>query len=228
MKILRYIFTISILLALPLATSAQESNSKNCDSSLAFKGIGISADLYGGISTLFNDYISGEIAINANIGNRFFPIVEIGYGSTDTTDEITGIYYKSAAPYYRVGLNYNFFYNKKGKLEDYRLYALARYGMTTAEYDVTTPPITDPAWGGTASLDLKGVKSSCSWFELGVGVEAKICKNFYMGWSVRYKTLINADKGKNSDIWYIPGYGENKSGCFGATYSLIYNIPFGK
>lgn len=213
---------------MPAVMTAQKNSTENNTSSLVFKGIGVSADLFGGISTLFNDYISGEVSINANFGNRFFPVIEAGYGSTDTTNETTGIYYKSGAPYYRVGLNYNFFYNKEGKLKDYRLYALARYAATSAEYDVVTPPITDPVWGSTTSLDLKGVKASCSWFELGVGVEAKISKNFYMGWSIRYKTLIKTESSENSEIWYIPGYGENKSGCFGATYSLIYNIPFGK
>lgn len=223
MKISRYIF-ISSLLLLSATTFAQEAKKEN---SLAFKGISLSADLYGYIGTIFNDYASGEVAISANLGNRFFPVIEVGYGTTDTTDETTQIHYKSSAPYYRAGLNYNFLY-KKERLHDYRIYAIGRYGYTKAKYDVTTPPATDPVWGGTSSIELKDVEATCSWFELGAGIEAKIWKNISMGWSLRYKSLIKDGKGEKSQIWYIPGYGENKSGSFGGTYSIIYNIPIGK
>lgn len=39
--------------------------------------------------------------------NRFIPIIEIGYGHTDTTDDETNIHYKASAPYFRIGMNYN-------------------------------------------------------------------------------------------------------------------------
>lgn len=223
MKILKYIFISSILALLPLAADAQEK-----ESSFAFKGISLSGDLFGYASSIFDDYTSSEFAVTANFGNRFFPTVEVGYGSTDNTDETTNIYYKSSAPYYRVGLNYNFFHNKKGELKNYRLYGVARYGWTTAKYDVKTPPITDPVWGTSTALDLKDIEAGCSWFELGVGVQVKVWKFVHMGWSIRYKTRLKEGEGKESQIWYIPGYGENKSNRFGGTYNIIFEIPIGK
>ena len=227
MKILRYIFISSLLLLLTGSLAAQTSSAEK-SSSLAFKGIGVSVDTYGYINTLFDDYMSSEVALYANLGNRFFPTIEVGYGSTDTTDELTLISYKSSAPYYRVGLNYNFLYKKPGKLSNYKLYALARYGWTSVKYDVKSPAITDPVWGGTTDFELYGEKASCSWFELGVGVQVKVWKNFHMGWSVRYKTRLKDGDGENSKVWYIPGYGENKSCCFGGTCNLIIDIPFSK
>ena len=230
MRISGYIFISSLLLLLlsqPMA--AQTANGTNSEeSTFAFKGVSVGVDAYGYINTLFDDYVSTEVAIQANLGNRFFPAVEIGYGSTDTTDKMTGIYYKSSAPYFRVGMDYNFLYKKKGKLSGYKLYALARYGWTKAKYDVKSPAITDPVWGGTTEVDLTGVKASCSWFELGVGVQVKVWKIIHLGWSVRYKSRLKEGEGDSSQVWYIPGYGENKSNAFGGTFSLIVNIPFGK
>ena len=177
MKISEYIFISSLVLLLSAPLAAQTTPAE--ESPFAFKGFAVSADMYGYINTLFDDYTSSEAALQVNLGNRFFPIVEVGYGSTDTTDELNGIHYKSKAPYFRVGMNYNFLYKKKGKLSNYKLYALARYGWTKPEYDVKSPPITDPVWGGTTELELNGVKTTCSWFELGVGVQVKVWKIFF-------------------------------------------------
>lgn len=226
MKILRYIFISSLLLALPLVAPAQEQS--ETAKPWEFKGVSVSADLFGYIGRIMNDYTSSEVAVSANFGNRFFPVVEIGYGSTDTTDETTRIYYKSSAPYFRAGLDYNFLYKKSGEPGNYKIIGLVRYGQTTAKYDVTTPPLTDPVWGSEATLSLTDVEASCSWMEFGVGVQVKIWKNLHMGWSIRYKSLIKDGKGDRSEVWYIPGYGENKNGCFGGTYTIIYNIPIGK
>lgn len=228
MRILKYIFISSLLLTLPVIATAQEKSATSTIKPWEFKGVSISADLFGYIGRILNDYTSSEVAVSANFGNRFFPVVEIGYGSTDTTDETTRIYYKSSAPYFRAGLDYNFLYKKTGELGNYKILGIVRYGQSTAKYDVTTPPITDPVWGSTTSLTLTDVEAKCSWLEFGVGVQIKVWKNLQMGWSVRFKSTLNDGKGENSQIWYIPGYGENKSGCFGGTYNIIYNIPFGK
>ena len=225
MKISGYIFISSLLLLLSAPLSAQTAPKEN---SFAFKGFAVSADMYGYINTLFDDYTSSEVAVQANLGNRFFPVVEIGYGSTDTTDDMNGIYYKSKAPYFRIGMNYNFLYKKKGKLSNYKLYALARYGWSKPKYDVKSPPIIDPVWGSSTELDLTNVKANCSWFELGVGVQVKVWSIFHMGWSVRYKNRLKEGEGENSTVWYIPGYGENKSNSFGGTFSLIIDIPTSK
>lgn len=227
MRILRYIFISSLALLLPLALQAQTSD-KEEKNPWAIKGVSLSGDIFGYAYSMLDDYKSVEAALSLNLGNRLFPTVEVGYGSTDNTDETTHIYYKSAAPYYRVGLNYNFLHKKEGKLKDYKLFGIARYGWTKTEYDVQTPPITDPVWGGSTAIDLKGVESACSWFELGVGVQVKVWKIFHMGWSIRYKTRLKEGNGPNSEVWYIPGYGENKSSCFGGTYNLIIDIPFSK
>lgn len=229
MRTLGYILLSSILLISSLEATAQgkkENKAEKEPISYSFRSIAVSGDLFGLAYSLIDDYASSEIAIEANFGNRLYPIAEIGYGWCDATDETNGIRYKTNAPYYRVGLNYNFSTTRENPAPDYCIFGIGRIGWTSCKYDVDTPPITDPVWGGSTSLHLSGVKGNAAWAEVGVGIRMKVTKNFHMGWSIRYKARLSQEKAQNSEMWYIPGYGTNKSTGFGGTYNLIYEIPF--
>ena len=229
MKISNYILLSSLLLTLlPCTIGAQESKKEDKKETLAFKGISLSTDIFGYMSSFLDDGMSSEVAIEANLGDRFYPIIEAGYGSIDITDENFGIHYKSAAPYMRAGLNYNFSYEKGKAPRPNYVYGALRFGCSKMKYDVSSPPLHDPVWGGEVPYSFKNINGFASWIELGVGVNAKIWKNFRMGWCVRYKARVNATKSHNSKIGYIPGFGTNRHTRFGATYSLIYEIPFKK
>lgn len=227
---LRYFLLSSTLLFFSFSASSQEKKenipTEEASYDLSFRSISISADAFGFAYSLIEDYTSCEIALEANFGNHIYPTVEAGYGWCDATDETNGIRYKTKAPYYRVGLNYNFSTNKENPKPDYSIFAIGRFAWTNCEYDVNTPPVTDPIWGGNAALNLTGIKGNATWAEIGVGIRMKITKNFHMGWSIRYKARISQEKSSNSEMWYIPGYGINKSTCFGGTYNLVYEIPF--
>lgn len=225
MKISNYILLISLLMAPAMATTAQENaKEEQKEHPLAFKGISLSTDIFGYAYSIIDDYMSGEIALEANFGNRIYPVIEVGYGHTDTYDDILGIHYKSSAPFYRVGLNYNFS-TGKNKVPINYIYGLARFGWTRAEYDLSTPPINDQMWGGGVPLELTDIENYCSWIELGVGVKVKIWKNFHMGWSIRYKARMNRTSGNNSRMWYVPGFGNSRHTLWGGTYNLIYELP---
>lgn len=192
----------------------------------SFNGIGLQADLFGYVYSLMGEYTSAEGALEVNIGNRLYPIAEIGYGWCNYTDETNGMHYKTASPYYKVGFNYNFYTKKKNPNPKHYIYGLARVGWCDFKYDVDTPPITDPVWGDKTALNIQNVEGASIWAEVGAGIKVKIAKGFHMGWSIRYKFRITEKNSTYSKMWYIPGYGLNKSTCFGGTYSLIYDIPF--
>ena len=194
-------------------------------SRLPFKGVGFSADLFGCAYSLIGEGISTEATAELNFGNLLYPTFEAGIASCNTTDESSGIKYSTSAPYYRVGFNYNFMTKEENPAPRNYIYGIVRIGWTNFKYNVTTPPITDPVWGGDVALDLKDVEGACLWGEVGVGIKARIAKGFHMGWSVRYKARISEKRAENSRMWYIPGYGINQSTCFGGTYSLIFDIP---
>ncbi len=187
-------------------------------------GVSLSAYLFGVVGQVFgNDYMSFEAAAEFDMHNRFFPIVEVGYGSSDSTDDDKDIHYKVAAPYFRVGMNYNFFHKKD--TPNY-IYGGVRLGFSSFSYDVDGPSLNDPVWGDEVPFQYEGLKSNASWLELVVGLRAEVWKNFHMGWSLRYKRPLSIKESPNAEPWYVPGFGINKSALFGASYNLIYYLPW--
>ncbi len=188
-----------------------------------YNGLTISADLYGPVSNLFgSDHFSGEVSVAADFKNRFFPILELGYATTNSIHEDTEIHYKTSAPYFRIGMNYN---TGAKKLSNSFLYVGVRYGFSSFKYDVVSPDITDGVWGGKVPLELYGESSSAQWLELLVGVQVEIIKNIMLGWAVRYKSPFTVKENEHSRPWQVPGMGRNKSTVYGISYSIIYKLP---
>lgn len=102
-----------------------------------YNGTYVGVDLYGiGSKLLGGDFMSSEVSIAVNLKNKFIPTVEFGMGGTDTWSE-TGIHYKSkAAPFFRIGVDYNTMAKKKEK--NSYLYAGIRYAFSSFKYDVST------------------------------------------------------------------------------------------
>lgn len=216
----------------------QKEEVASTDTIPLYNGTYVGMDLYGpGSKLLGGDFMSSEIQVAVNLKNKFIPTLEFGMGGTDTWSE-TGIHYKSkAAPFFRIGMDYNTMAKKKEK--NSYLYAGIRYAFSSFKYDVATLPAQDPIWGdaignpsleddywgGSIPFNHKGMKASMHWMELVLGVKVRIYKNFNMGWSVRMKYKLNASTGEYGDPWYVPGYGKYKSNNMGITYSLIYKLP---
>lgn len=229
-SILTYIIALLMASSLMLPTSlhAQEKKIQTEEEQPQplFQGIYVGADVFGFMNqALGSDIMSTEASIEVHLKNRFFPVVEIGYGNIETTNDETDIYYKTSAPYFRVGLDYNVFY-KKPHLPGFFTVGL-RYGYSSFNYDIESPALVDPNWGHTTiPFSYKGVESNASWAELVLGMKANVFNNFYMGFSIRYRSRLSVKKHENSEPYYIPGYGKGKSSNFGITYNLVYKLPF--
>ena len=222
------LLTVSSLCGLPVTAIAQNKETTKAENIQQpfYQGTMIGVDVSGLLGKAFgSDYTSTEANIECNLLNRYFPVFEFGYGSTDTVNEETDIHYKTSAPYFRIGSGYNIF-SKKPHLPG-KLLVGARLGFSSFSYDVNGPAMNDPVWGETSvPVSFEGVKSNASWLELTAEVRTNVYKNFYMGFSVRYKSLFNVKKTENSEPWYIPGFGKNNSSCFGITYKISYQLPF--
>ena len=181
-----------------------------------YQGTSIGVEIAGiGSYLLGSDILNSEIAVQANLKNRFLPVIEVGYGKADAINDGNNLHYKTSAPYFRIGMDYNVFH-KKTHLPGY-LYVGLRYGMSSFSYDVDGPSMTDPNYGGEISYPFaySGMKSTASWLEGVLGLKVKIYKGFCMGWSVRYKMRMNVEGHDNSIPWYVPGFGkknENERG----------------
>lgn len=232
--ILRLLILNSVLLASPDAWGQVHKSGAQLPSTPEkekktplYQGLSVGVEIAGlGSYLLGSDILSSEIAIQANLKNRFMPVLEVGYGKADAINEGNNLHYKTSSPYFRIGMDYNIFY-KKTHLPGY-LYAGLRYGMSSFSYDVNGPDMTDPNYGGEIShpYAYSGLKSTACWMEAVLGLKVKIYKGFCMGWSLRYKKRIKVDGHENSIPWYVPGFGKNSRSSFNLMYNLIYNLPF--
>ena len=204
-----------------------KSSDKEAEEVPLYQGLSVGVDIAGiGSYLLGSDILNSEVFIQANLKNRFMPVVEVGYGKADAINDGNDLHYKTSSPYFRIGMDYNVFH-KKTHLPGY-LYVGLRYGMSSFSYDVSGPDMTDPNYGGEISYpySYQGMKSNASWLEGLVGLKVKIYKGFCMGWSLRYKMRMNVKGHDNSIPWYVPGFGKNAGSSFNLMYNLIYNLPF--
>lgn len=202
-----------------------------------FNGVSVGVDLWGIGSKLFGgDFLSSEVLIDVDLKHRFFPIVELGYGKTDAWND-DGIHYKSAAPYFRVGIDYNALYKKKhGQM----ILVGLRYGFSSFNYDIESlaledpiyggvignPNLTDDIWGGSVPYVHSGQKGTMHWVELCAGIRAHVWKAIYMGLGMRFRIKVSDAKSPYGDPWYVPGFGKYGSNTLGVQYTLIYKLPF--
>ena len=188
---------------------------------LTLQGVYLAADAFGYIYPIFvkDRYYSSEVSATVNIGNRFFPVVEAGIGHTDMVSQLYDIGYSTRAPYYRIGMDYNMQYknNKPGYI-----YLGARVGYTGFEYNVDAPSLVDPVWGDEVPVQFTDMPCRAIWAEAVGGVRAEIAKNFYLGWSLRYKIPLHKAPITNGGPWYIPGFGAGNKATLGATYTISY------
>ncbi|MDD7318739.1 MAG: DUF6048 family protein [Prevotella sp.] len=222
-SIYAYISGLAIsLLLLPITADAQRRKTVEVPDTLPFyRGVAVSADLVGAGMAVFGDYGQYEGAVRLNLRNRYFPVVEVGLGKADHTDDVTKIRYKTSAPYGKIGIDFNLLKNKN---DIYRLYGGVRYAYASWEYDLEHPPLTDPVWGGNTEYGGSGIKCHYHWAEAVFGVDATIWGPIHLGWSVRYCQRISYDNGTLGNSWYVPGYGKDGGSRLGGTFNIIFEI----
>ncbi len=211
-----FIFILSISF---LAVSAQDTIKVQRDTLL--RSVDVSFDLVGLGQLAFSDYGQYEGSVRVNLYNKFFPTVEVGYGKAEHDDEVTSIYYKCSAPYFKIGCDYNLLKNKH---TDHMVFAGLRYAYTSFEADILRLAMTDPVWGGVFDYDATGTKCTQHWAEALVGIDTKIWGPIHFGWTVRYKQRLVFDVGDIGNVWYVPGYGKSDTSTWGATFNVTIRL----
>lgn len=200
----------------PTAKSKTDTTVK-ADSIPLLRGVAVSADMIGLAETILGSHGQYEAQLRVNLKDKFFPVVEVGYGTADADEVTTGLKYKTSAPYARVGMDFNIARNKH---DDYRIYVGARYAMTYYKYDVNAEELKDPVWGDNVEFSAQGVKANCHWMEAVFGVDAKIWGPLRLGWSARWRRRLAHDNGELGNAWYVPGFGKQGSSKLAGTFNV--------
>lgn len=167
----------------------------------------------------------GDAWVELSLHNRYKPLFEFGFGSADETPDGKNYTYKSKlAPFFRIGANYNVFYNNDPR---YQLLVGVRYGFTPFSYEVTNVSVSNGYWDITDRFDIPSQSTTVGFFELAAGVRVMIARQISLGWLVKYHTILHEGKTDYGKPMYIPGYGK-RGGNFGASFSISYTLPLNK
>ena len=214
---------ISFMLLLAwLPADAQKLFRLEKDTIPMMRGFQVSFDVVGAAQLLLSDYGQYEAAARLNLHDQWFPVVEIGYGKADhAEDVVTGMAYKTQAPYFRAGVDFNLL---KKKHQNNRLFAGFRYGYTSYKVDIWRQDFSDPVWMWPTHYDVRGVSCNQHWLEAVFGLDAQIVGPFHLGWSLRYRQRLLHKEGELGNTWYVPGFGTQDSSNIGATFNVIIDI----
>lgn len=210
-----------LLVAVPSMAQLKMFRMEN-DSIPLFRGFSVSFDVVGAAMLAFSDH--GEIggALRINLHDQWFPVFEMGIGRANhEKDVVTSITYKTSAPYFRIGMDWNFLRNKH---QSNRLYAGLRYAFTSYKVDVIRDQLPDPVWQSKAGFGVEGLSCSMHWAEIVVGIDARIYGPFHLGWDVRYRRRLVHKEGDLGNTWYVPGFGINDQDKLAANFNVIIDI----
>ncbi len=191
-----------------------------------FMSVSVGANIWDPfMRALGTDHGGGGVWGMLNLKNRFLPMVELGFGMANSTPDDGNFTYKSNPAFYgKIGVNYNFMYNKDPK---YLFYLGFRAGWSAFKYDITNVTVSDGYWGNDRHFEITGQSSHATWGELLLGLQVGLYKNFSMGWSVSYNFMFNLKDNESSRPWYIPGFGTRNT-KLNISLSLIYTLPLHK
>lgn len=210
-----------LLVAVPSMAQLKMFRMEN-DSIPLFRGFSVSFDVVGAAMLAFSDH--GEIggALRINLHDQWFPVFEMGIGRANhEKDVVTSITYKTSAPYFRIGMDWNFLRNKH---QSNRLYAGLRYAFTSYKVDVIRDELPDPVWQSKTGFGVEGLSCSMHWAEIVVGIDARIYGPFHLGWDVRYRRRLVHKEGDLGNTWYVPGFGINDQDKLAANFNVIIDI----
>ena len=225
--ILLTVFCLNIF-AQEMEEQQSEKQVKNLYSGQVVRGFSLHADIaspFMGIIT-HKSVRTFEIQADINLFDKIFPTIEGGFGSINATLE-NGNSYKTAAPFFRIGFNYNLLKNvtKDGTPKVIRSYPFVgvRYGFEVMPYQIDNVQITSDYWGEDETLNFSSAGVYAGWMEVVGGVRVDIKSGFTMGWSVRLKTFFHSSKNK-PQLWYATGYGLTESSVFSFNYTIGYTF----
>jgi hypothetical protein len=213
-----------MLLLLGMATGAQAQRFLKLekDSIPLFRGFAVSFDLAGFAQMQLGTYGQYEGALRLNLHDQYFPIVEVGVGRANHDyDEVTEISYKTTAPYFRLGADFNIMNNKH---TGNRVFVGFRYGYTNYTVDVDHPIFEDPVWKWPTGYSMSDQKCHQHWGELLFGLDGKLWGPVHLGWSGRLRVRIAHKDGDMSSAWYVPGFGLQDNTVLGYSFYVAVDI----
>lgn len=186
-----------------------------------FNGVTVGVNFADAIMTLIGQkHSSYDVSAMVSLHNWFFPIVEVGVGWGNYTDNNNDLYKVKAYPavYAKIGINYNFLYKSN---PEYMAYVGGRFGISNHRWDKTDIKTTNEEGESITSPDELDRHCVSIYGEVLAGLKVKVAGPFSLGWNVRYRLGLHNSRGQTP--WFVPGYG---TGPLGFTFNAY--LTFGE
>lgn len=143
-------------------------------------------------------YLDLSVAADVSLWNWIFPTVEAGLSKQLFT--LPGGYNMNAAPYLKLGLDYNFLYKSN---PDYRLFLGVRGCYSPVSYQGLTASVDggkDPAPGFAGNLHT-------FYGDVVGGIRVMVTDRFSLGWNLRCHVKFGSFTRNDLAPAYVPGFG---------------------
>ncbi|SEA63904.1 hypothetical protein SAMN05660909_02809 [Chitinophaga terrae (ex Kim and Jung 2007)] len=188
-------------------------------------GVRIGLDLSRIVTAIYYPYRKEvTVVADARINANWYAAFEAGYGSTPYSD--SNYTYKGSGFYTTLGADYNFL-KRQYPTEKNIFYVGMRYGFSHFNYSVPEYNNRNNYWGDNIKGSIPKTNANAHWIELVVGLKAEVLKNFFLGWNIRERIMINSVKSPDFTPITVPGFGSgSKRSVFDVQYTVSYVIPF--
>lgn len=189
--------------------------------------VSVGVNIWDAAMRLFGQkYGLADLSLSVGLHNRYFPTFEAGLSTALATPSGLNYTFRSPlAPYFKIGADYNFFYNSNPA---YKLMAGVRYGITRFSYSYTDVTIDDTYWGTDAAVEIPPQSATAGYLELLLNIRVKIGGPVSMGWAFKYHTLLHQTSAPGGKALAVPGYGKQAgsiTGAFSIFYTFTLNQP---
>ncbi|CAL1521637.1 DUF6048 family protein [Chitinophaga sp. MM2321] len=187
-------------------------------------GLRLGLDLGRILTAVYYPYRKEVTVIaDARIKSDLYLAAEAGYTNTPFSD--SNYTYKGSGAFITLGVDYNFL-KRQYPSEKNMFYGGIRYGFSHLTYEVPSYTINSPYWGKNLAGSIPKTNVNAHWVELVVGLKAEVLKNFFLGWNLRERILINNVKSDEITPLVIPGFGSgSKNAVFDMQYTISYQFP---
>ncbi len=229
--ILKYIFSFLFVLISVLGQAQVTTKKDSIPVKKERYGVRFGVDLFKLSRSFYEkDYRGLEVVGDYRLTRKHYIASEIGNENKTVDDD--RLNFTTKGTYVKVGFDYNTYQNWLDM--ENMIYVGLRYGVssfsqTRNSYKIYNP---NPYFGEELTLisEKKFNGLTAQWFEVVVGVKAKLFNNVFAGFSFRLNRLISQKKPENFDNLYIPGFNRTYNGDFGVgfNYTISYFLPLYK
>jgi len=243
MEILRYSWLVlsSLFITSVFAQKKDASDVKdewNLTSSKTFYGLHVYTDIAGPVTSMFKDGKTDfSFGVDADICHTLYPVFEAGYSKYDATSaynyglaQLPTYSYTCNGSYFKLGANFNFLNDGRGKKVIPLLYIGAKFALSPSHFEIENVRFHNEYWEIDKAYTVSGT-GLCRWAEFAVGLRYPIAKFFCMGvegklrefGGSKTKTVETFD-GNSIDVnqSFSPGFGNMNGSKWGVKYTLGY------